>query len=270
MPQCGALGIERFRMNGKVALITGASSGLGAEYARLAARDGYDVVLVARRLPQMEALAAQLAPARAVAIAADLSRPGAAQELFNETERRGLRPDVLINNAGYGDAGAFLDRPLERESQMVDLNCRAVVELSWLYGRGMRDRRSGRILNVGSTAGFQPGPYMAAYYASKAFVISFSQGLAYELRGSGVTVTAHCPGATATEFSTTAGNDKSRLFQQQKPATAADVAAHGWRAMKAGKPVAVHGTLNKLGVFGARFSPTRVVSAIAARLNRPA
>lgn len=259
-------------MTRKLAVITGASSGLGAEYARIAASEQHDVVLVARRLPQLQSLAAELKAhgIEATPVASDLSRPAAAQSLADELERRGLRPDVLINNAGFGDTGPFLDRQLPRQSEMIELNCRALVELCWWFGRAMRERGSGRILNVGSTAGFQPGPYMATYYASKAFVISFSQALAYELRGTGVTVTVHCPGATATGFAASAGNDKSRLFQQQKPAGAAEVARHGWRAMLAGKPLAVHGALNKAGAFGVRLSPRGVVSAIAARLNRPA
>ena len=151
---------------------------------------------------------------------------------------------------------------------MLDLNCRALLELCWRFGRGMRERREGRILNVASTAAFQPGPYMATYYASKAFVLSFSEALAHELRGSGVTVTAHCPGATATGFAAAAGNERSRLFQQKQPATAAAVAAHGWRAMQKGQAVAVQGGLNKLGAFGVRFSPRALITGLAAHLNQ--
>ena len=255
----------------KLALITGASSGLGAEFARIAAREQHDVVLVARRLPELEALARELRAAHGVearAIASDLSGPGAPQALFDALEARPV--DVLINNAGFGDTGAFLDLPLARASEMLELNCRALLELCWLFGRGMRERRSGRVLNIASTAGFQPGPFMATYYASKSFVISLSEALAWELRESGVTVTAHCPGATATGFASTAGNARSRLFQQRAPAGAAEVAAHGWRAMQAGKTLAVHGALNRLGAFGVRLSPRKLAAALAAALNRPA
>jgi short-subunit dehydrogenase len=153
---------------------------------------------------------------------------------------------------------------------MIEVNIQALVKLSHLFGQGMRERKSGALLNIASTAGFQPGPYMATYYATKAFVISFSEALAHELRDSGVTVTVHCPGATATGFAGTAGNEKSKLFQKQKPASADEVAAHAWRAMKAGQPVAVHGAMNKIGAFGVRFSPRGMVRAIAASLNRPA
>lgn len=259
-------------MTRKLALITGASSGLGVEFARLAAGDGYDVLLVARRLPQLEAVGQEVAQAHGVqahAIAADLSDPAAPERLLEEVRARGLRVDVLVNNAGFGSAGAFLDLPLARETEMIEVNIQALVKLSHLFGQGMRERRSGALLNIASTAGFQPGPYMATYYATKAFVISFSEALAHELRGSGVTVTAHCPGATATGFAGTAGNEKSKLFQKQKPASAADVAAHAWWAMKAGKPLAVHGAMNKVGAFGVRFSPRGMVRAIAASLNRP-
>lgn len=253
----------------KLAVITGASSGLGVEFARIAARQQHDLALVARRLPELEALAQELRMAHGVEVrtlAADLSRPGAPQEVFEAAPAAA----VLINNAGFGDTGAFLDLPLPRAVNMLDLNCRALLELCWLYGRGMRERREGRILNVASTAAFQPGPYMATYYASKAFVLSLSEALAHELRGAGVTVTAHCPGATATGFAAAAGNDKSRLFQQQKPASAAAVAAHGWRAMQAGRAVAVPGAMNKLGAFGVRLSPRKLVAGLAAHLNRPA
>lgn len=254
----------------KLAVITGASSGLGVEYARIAAREQHDLLLVARRLPQLEALASELRAAHGVearALAADLSSPGAPEAVFAALQGRAAA--VLINNAGFGDTGAFLDLPLPRASEMIELNCRALLELCWLFGRGMRERKEGRILNVASTAGFQPGPFMATYYASKAFVISFSEALAYELRASGVTVTAHCPGATATGFAAASGNAGTRLFQQRKPAGAAEVAAHGWRAMQAGKTLAVHGALNRVAAFSVRLSPRKLVAGIAASLNRP-
>ena len=258
-------------MPNKVALITGASSGLGAEFARLAARDGHDVVLVARREPLLAELGAELTKAHGVAahaIALDLGDPAAPQRLFDEVTRRGLSVDVLVNNAGFGSNGAFLDLPLAREVEMVEVNDQALLKLCWLFGRGMRERKAGRILNVASTAGFQAGPFMATYYASKSFVLLFSEALHHELRGSGVTVTAHCPGATETGFAKASGNDKSKLFQSRKPATSAEVAAHGWKAMKAGRAVAVHGALNAIAAFSLRVSPRGVVRSIAASLNK--
>lgn len=255
----------------KLALITGASSGLGVEFARHAAKSGHDLVLVARRRAELEAVAKEVTQAHGIeahVMPADLADPTAPATLFEAVKSRGLHVDVLVNNAGFGSAGEFLDLPLEREVEMIEVNVQALVKLSHLFGQQMRERKSGAILNIASTAGFQPGPYMATYYASKAFVISFSEALGYELRGSGVTVTAHCPGATATSFARTAGNEQSRLFQQQTPASPARVAAHAWRAMEAGKPLAVQGAMNKVGVFGVRFSPRAVVRAIAASLNR--
>lgn len=260
-------------MSRKTALITGASAGLGVEFARLAAKDGHDLILVARRREQLEAVGQEVAQAHGVqahVITADLTQPLAPAKIFDEVRSRGLQVDVLVNNAGFGSTGEFLDLPLAREAEMIEVNIQALLKLSHLFGQEMRTRKSGAILNIASTAGFQPGPYMATYYATKAFVISFSEALAHELRGTGVSVTAHCPGATATEFAGTAGMEKSRLFQQQKPATPAEVAAHAWRAMKAGKSLAVHGAMNKLGAFSVRLSPRAMVRKVAASLNRPA
>jgi short-subunit dehydrogenase len=256
----------------KIALITGASAGLGEQFAQLFADDGHDVLLVARRADRLEALAAQLKTAHDVTahvIAADLGDPAAPQRIFDETAKRGLQVDFLVNNAGFGSNGAFLDQDLAREAEMIDVNCTALVKLSHLFGRPMRDRRSGRILNIASTAGFQAGPYMATYYATKAFVISFSEALADELRGSGVTVTCHCPGATHTEFAAKAGNDKARLFKRPGIAGAREVAEHAYRAMMKGETLAIHGLLNRLAAHGTRLSPRKVSRSIASALNRP-
>ncbi|MBS2021093.1 MAG: SDR family oxidoreductase [Deltaproteobacteria bacterium] len=253
------------------ALITGASAGLGMDFARLAAKDGHDLVLVARRKDNLDKLGAELAQAHGIkshSIAADLTDPKAPQAIFDEVKALGLSVDVLVNNAGFGSTGAYFELPLARELEMVQVNISALMALTHLFGPGMKERKSGRILNIASTAGFQPGPFMATYYASKAFVISWSEALAYELRGTGVTVTAACPGATATEFASTAGNDKSKLFTQQKPATSAEVAAFSWKAMKKGKSIAVHGAMNKIGAFGVRLSPRKMVTGIAAGLNK--
>jgi uncharacterized protein len=161
----------------RTALVTGASLGLGNELARLFAKDGVDLVLVARNEAKLEALARELADAHGVAahvVASDLCRPGAATEVFEETERRGLTVDFVVNNAGFGSNGHFLDLDRAREVEMVQLNVTALVELTHLYARPMRDRGFGRVMNIASTAGFQPGPFMATYYATKAFVVSFS------------------------------------------------------------------------------------------------
>ncbi len=259
-------------MSRKVALITGASAGLGEQFARCFARDGHDVILVARTASRLEALAAELEQAHSVkahVLAADLTRPEAPQRLFEEVGARQLEVEFLVNNAGFGSSGPFLEQDLEREAQMVELNCTALMKLTHLFARPMRERGHGRILNVASTAGFQPGPFMATYYATKAFVVSFSEALSHELKGSGVTVTCHCPGATHTEFASRAGNDKSRLFQRSGVAQAPDVAADAYAAMMKGRVLAVHGFLNWLGMEAVRFSPRAVVRSIAANLNQP-
>ena len=255
----------------KLALITGASAGLGEQFAQLFADDGHDVLLVARRIDRLEALGARLRQAHdvgATAIAADLADRGAPQRLYDEVASRGLQVDFLVNNAGFGSNGAFLDQDLAREAEMIEVNCAALLKLTHLFARPMRERRSGRILNIASTAAFQPGPYMATYYATKAFVVSFSEALAHELRGSGVTLTCHCPGATRTEFGARAGNDKSVLFKRTGVAEAPEVARHAYRAMMKGEVLAVHGVMNRIVMESVRFSPRRVVRSVAAALNR--
>lgn len=251
------------------ALITGASAGLGLEYAKLFAADGHDLVLVARRRDRLEALAGQLEQAhgtRAHVVAADLALPDGPRRTLEEIRRLEVPLEFLVNNAGFGTSGAFFELDLKRELEMVQVNIVAMLELTRAVLPGMIARKSGRILNVGSTAGFQPGPFMAAYYASKAFVNSFTEALWYELRGTGVTATVSCPGATATEFSTVAGTDRSRLFRMGA-ASPATVAREGYRAMMAGKPIVVHGMKNKLGLQLLRVSPRGAIRAVAASMN---
>jgi len=255
----------------KVALITGASAGLGEQFAHLFARDGHDVILVARTAAKLEALASKLEQdhqIKAHVLAADLTRAEEPQRLFDEVRSRQLEVEFLVNNAGFGSSGPFLDQELTREAEMVELNCTALLKLTHLFARPMRERRSGRILNVASTAGFQPGPFMATYYATKAFVVSFSEALSHELKGSGITVTCYCPGATHTEFAARAGTTESRLFQRPGVAQAPDVAADAYAAMMKGRVLAIHGMLNWLGAVGVRFTPRAVVRSLAANLNQ--
>ncbi len=185
------------------ALITGASSGLGEEFARQLARENYDLVLAARREDRLRAVAEQakgLGSPRAEVISSDLGKPGAAQALYRQIGERGLEIDYLVNNAGFGTHGQFQHLPLEREIEEIDLNVSALVALTRLFLAAMVERKRGTVVNVASTAAFQPVPYMATYGATKAFVLSFSEALSVELRGTGVTVTALCPGPTRTEF----------------------------------------------------------------------
>src|ERR1700686_3863053 len=194
-----------------LALVTGASGGIGAELARELARHGHDLVLAARSIAPMEALAAELrdAGAAATVIAADLSKPGAAATLAHDIARRGLAIEILVNNAGLGAAGRFDRSDPARIGEILQVNIVALSELTRLLLPGMSARGHGRVMLVASVAGFQPGPHMAAYFASKAYVLSLGEALAYELRGTGVSVTVLCPGATATNFFTAAGNDNS-------------------------------------------------------------
>ena len=251
------------------ALVTGASSGLGLEYAKLFAAGKHDLLLVARRRDRLDALAGELRSAHGVqahVVAADLASPQAPEQVFAEARRLGLEIEFLVNNAGLGASGAFAELPLGRELEMIQVNLTALVSLTRLFLPAMLLRKRGRILNVGSTAGFPPGPFMAVYYASKAFVNSFTEALWYELRGTGVTATVSCPGATATEFSGVAGTDRSLLFRLGA-APPASVAKEGYRAMMKGKPMVVHGLRNKLTIQSLRLTPRALSRAVAASLN---
>ena len=259
-----------FRRHVGTALVTGASSGIGKELARLFAADGHAVVLVARRLPRLEELANELiaSGAKACAIACDLAAPDGVGALVQDLARRGLEIDFLVNNAGVGTTGRFADSDPAKEVAMAELNVTAVISLTRALVTGMLARRHGRILNIGSTAGFQPGPYMATYYASKAFVNHFSEALAYELRGTGVTLTLSCPGPTETEFGDISGVAKSRLFRLQV-ASAESVAKAAYGALFRGRVLVVHGFVNRLGVALVRLGPRAWVRAVLALLNRP-
>lgn len=252
------------------ALVTGASSGLGMQLSRLLAADGHDLVLVARRQDRLDRLASDLSDAHGVdvvVVAMDLAVPGAANAIAERVEAAGRTVDVLVNNAGFGTSGPFWSLDLDRELAMVQVNVSALVHLTGLFLPGMVERRRGHILNIASTAGFQPGPYMATYYATKAFVVSFSEAIAYELRGTGVLVTVHCPGATASEFAMVAGNDRSRLFERGAADVEA-VARHAYASMKRGSVLEVHGVTNQVGAFLTRLAPRPWTRGIAAWLNR--
>jgi short-subunit dehydrogenase len=255
---------------GKTALITGASSGLGLELARLFAGDHHDVVLVARRRDKLEALGADLekrSGIRVIALAEDLTDPAAPGRIVGELTRRQIEVEFLVNCAGFGTNGPFAELDLRRELDLVQVNVTALVHLTRLLLPPMLQRKSGRILNIGSGAGWQPGPFMASYYASKAFVNSFTEALSYELRGTGVTATVSCPGATATEFSTVAGSAKSRLFQM-RTLTAPAVAVHAYRGMMRGRIMDIPGFRERFLLQSLRVSPRGLVRSIAAGLNR--
>ena len=255
-----------------VALITGASAGIGAALAREAANDGHDLVLVARRPEPMEALAAELKStgAEITVIPADLNRPGAAAELMKTVEQRGLAIDTLINNAGLGDTGRFDQENPEKILSMLQVNIIALTELTRLVLPQMVARKRGKVMLLASLAAFQPGPGMAVYYATKSYVLSFGRAIGRELRGTGVTITTLCPGATTNEFAQVANMQGSALFEGPVPVmTAAEVARQGYAALKAGRPQIITGPINKIIAMSTRFTPTAILLMIAGHLNRP-
>lgn len=252
----------------QTALITGASSGIGREFAKLFAADRYDLVVVARDQTRLEQLKADLEGAHGVTVhvlPADLADPAAPTRVHEAVTRDGIQVDVLVNNAGFGGYGLFQDTDLEHELRMIQVNVTAVVHLSKLFVREMVARGNGHIINVSSTAAFQAGPLQNIYYASKAFVLRFSEALANELEGTGVGVTAFCPGPTLTEFHARAGTERS--FKQVKRQSAADATREGYEAFKKGKQAVIAGMQNKVLAFGTRFVPRAFAAGVARKLQ---
>jgi short-subunit dehydrogenase len=244
-----------------LALVTGASGGIGAEIARVLAPD-HDLVLVARSAAKLDALATELGGARV--IAADLSDPGAVGKIAAELPE----VDVLVNNAGVGDFGAFAAEDTERILGMIQLNITSLTALTRQYLPAMLERRQGRVMNVASTASFQPGPLMAVYYATKSYVLSFSEALHEETRGTGVSVTALCPGPTASGFQAAADMELSPLVANRKLPSAADVAAYGVKAMQRGDAVAVPGAMNKIMAASVRLTPRPVIRRLVRKMQQ--
>lgn len=252
-----------------VTLITGASSGIGLELAKLAAADGHDLVLVARRKDKLAEVKKELEAKHGVTIhvlAVDLSDPTTAERIVRELIKQKLDVDILINNAGFGVVGDFSETDWAKEQSMLQVNMLALTELTKLLLPAMLERKQGRILNVSSTAAFVPGPGMALYYATKAYVQSFSEALAEELAGKGVTITALCPGPTQTEFAQTAGITSTTLFRSGIP-TAASVASDGYRAMLRGQRIVISGFGNQLNRFFARLLPSWLITRIVRHLQ---
>ena len=255
------------------ALVTGASGGIGRDLAKLLAAGGHDLILVARSRDTLELLAAEMRREHGVestVVAADLSEPDAAARVAREVEARGLRVDVLVNNAGFGLYGSYLETDGERELQMIRLNVEALTQLTKLLLPAMAARGAGRILNVASTAAFQPGPFMAVYYATKAYVLSYSEALAEELAGTRVTVTCLCPGVTETGFQSTAELQRSRLVQSSVIMDSQTVARAGYRGLMRGKRLVIPGAMNRLFVESIRFLPRRLVTRIVRAIQRSA
>jgi uncharacterized protein len=252
------------------ALITGASSGIGLELARLFAENGHDVVLVARSEGRLQALAAELQSKgriRAHVIASDLSAPGAVRSVVDRVNALAVDVDVLVNNAGYGVYGPFLETSPDAELAMIQVNLVALTELTKRLLPPMVARARGRILNVASTAAFFPGPLMAVYYATKAYVLSFSSAIANELEGSGVTVTVLAPGPTASGFQAAAALEESKLFAGRQLPTSREVARAGYDGLMAGKLLVVPGIANKVTIQLPRFTPRRLVARLVRRVQ---
>ncbi|MCC6371271.1 MAG: SDR family oxidoreductase [Bacteroidia bacterium] len=255
------------------ALITGASNGIGLELARVHASKGGNLVLVARSIDKLNALKTELETTYKISvytIGKDLSRKNAAQEVFDELAKKNITVEYLMNNAGFGDYGMFYETDWNKEEQMINLNVTALVHFTKLFVKSMAANGKGKILNVASTASFQPGPGMAVYFATKAFVLSFSDAINNELSDKGVTVTALCPGATASGFQEAAAMQGSKLFEGKKLPTSKEVAEYGYAAMLKGKAVAIHGFMNMLIATSVRFSPRPIVLKITRKLMQKA
>jgi len=247
-------------------LITGASGGIGYELAKLFARDGYNLALVARSAEKLDRVAGELEGKFRVGVKTvtlDLTEVGAARFLFEQLQREGVAVEVLVNNAGFGEFGEFAEMGEEEILGQIQLNVTVLTHLTRLFLPGMVERGSGKIMNVASTAAFQPGPLMAVYYASKVYVLSFSEALANEVAGAGVVVSCFCPGATETDFAKRAGIEDSRLFKKIGAMSAEAVARDGYRGFMAGRTVVISGARNWLVAESVRFAPRKLVTAIS-------
>ncbi len=248
------------------ALITGASNGIGLELARIHASKGGDLVLVARNKSKLDELKNELEKEFKIVvytIGKDLSAINSAREVYDETNNQNIQIDILINNAGFGDFGLFAETDWNKESEMIHLNISTLTLFTKLYLQDMVKRRSGKIMNLASTAAFQPGPMMAVYFATKAYVLSFSEALSNEVSSKGVSVTALCPGPTTSGFQTAASMDNSKLFNNKNLPTSKEVAKYGYNAMIKGKTVAIHGIMNTILATSLRFVPRAVVLKIS-------
>lgn len=250
-----------------IALITGASSGIWLEFAHIFAREGYDLVLVARRRDLLEKIANAYSERKITLIEKDLSLPLAPGEIYEEVRASGLQIDILVNNAWFGDFGLFHETDIRKQKQMIDLNIRALTELTYLFGKDMVAQKSWKILNVASTAAFQPGPLMSVYFATKHYVLAFSEGLREEWREFGVSVTTLCPGPTESGFQKEAHLEGSKMVEWKKLPTSKEVAECWYRSLMRGKGVVIHGLINTLLAFSVRFTPRWLIVKIVKRMQ---
>lgn len=254
----------------KTVLITGASMGIGLEFAYVFAKNGFDLYLVARSADKLKALASEIEAKYQVNChvqALNLTLPNAAEEVFKACKAQHIEIEILVNNAGLGEFGFFAETDWEKEKQILDLNMLTLTHFTKLFLKEMVQRKSGKILNVASTAAFQPGPTMAVYYASKAYVLSFSEAISNELEGSGVTVTCLCPGPTASNFQNTANLGESKLVKGRKLPGSKEVAEYGYQALMQGEVVAIHGFMNAFMAFLTRFTPRFLVRKLVRQVQ---
>lgn len=254
----------------KTALITGASNGIGLELAKIHAAKGGNLILVARSEAKLKSIKTELEQRygiQAMVIASDLAVAGAAQAIYNTIAEAGLHVDYLINNAGFGDFGLFHTANWEKTAQMLQLNIATLTHLTHLFIPKMLAQKQGKIMNVASTAAFQSGPTMAVYYATKAYVLSFSEAIANELEGTGITVTTLCPGATESGFQSAAAMEESALVKGKQLPSSAEVAKYGYNAMLKGKTVAIHGFMNWLMANSVRFVPRAIVVKLTRKIQ---
>ena len=252
------------------ALITGASNGIGLELAKVHASKGGDLVLVARNKSKLDELKTELENQYKVSvytIGKDLSAINSAQEVYDETTKQNIQIDYLINNAGFGDFGMFVETEWNKELQMINLNITTLTQFTKLYLQDMVKRRSGKIMNVASTAAFQSGPTMAVYFATKAYVLSFSEAVNNEVSDKGVTITTLCPGATESGFQAAAAMEESNLVKGKKLPTSKEVAEYGYAAMMKGKTVAIHGLMNWIMANSVRFIPRAIVVKVTRKIQ---
>ncbi len=255
-------------ISGKTVLITGATRGLGWEFARIFAEMGCRLFLTGRDEARLQQFQKEHGATSVTTAAADLSVSGGAAALLEAVKKSGAAVDMLVNNAGFGDRAAFIDTDMKKHRAMLEVNIASLVGLTHGLLPGMVSRKYGRILNVASTAGFVAGPFMSIYYASKAFVISFSYALAFELRNTGVSVSVLCPGATRTDFDKTAGTSRARLVRSVMEAQ--PVAEAGVRGLLAGRRMIVPGFPNRMAAAASRFAPRGMAARLAASLNSDA
>jgi short-subunit dehydrogenase len=252
------------------ALITGASNGIGLELAKVHASKGGDLVLVARNKSKLDELKTELESKYKVSvytIGKDLSAINSAQEVYDETTKQNIQIDYLINNAGFGDFGMFVETEWNKELQMINLNITTLTQFTKLYLQDMVKRRSGKIMNVASTAAFQSGPTMAVYFATKAYVLSFSEAVNNEVSDKGVTITTLCPGATESGFQAAAAMEESNLVKGKKLPTSKEVAEYGYASMMKGKTVAIHGLMNWIMANSVRFIPRAIVVKVTRKIQ---